>query len=129
VHPLHLRPSRDCLIYFQLFFHRDSGCLNEDGNLSPKDKKVLSSAVCKRKQEAAINNMKINQHVVKRTDGWAVVGEGNSRDTSVHQTQHQAIERAREIAQNQRSEVVIHGEDGKIRDKNSYGNDSFPPRG
>lgn len=76
-----------------------------------------------------INNMKINQHVVKRTDGWAVVGEGNSRDTSVHQTQHQAIERAREIAQNQRSEVVIHGEDGRIRDKNSYGNDPFPPRG
>ena len=73
--------------------------------------------------------MKVNQHVVKRTDGWAVVGEGNSRDTSVHSTQHQAIERAREIAQNQRSEVVIHGEDGKIRDKNSYGNDPFPPRG
>ena len=73
--------------------------------------------------------MKINQHVVKRTDGWAVVGEGNSRDTSVHSTQHQASERAREIAQNQRSEVVIHGEDGKIREKNSYGNDSFPPQG
>jgi uncharacterized protein YdaT len=62
--------------------------------------------------------MKINQHVVKKTDGWAVVGEGNSRDTSVYPTQHQAIERAREIAQNQRSEVVIHREDGKIRDKN-----------
>lgn len=73
--------------------------------------------------------MKINQHVVKRVDGWAVVGEGNSRDTSVHQRQSQAIERAREIAQNQRSEVVIHGRDGKIRDKNSYGNDPYPPRG
>jgi uncharacterized protein YdaT len=73
--------------------------------------------------------MQINQHVVKRESGWAVVGEGNSRDTSVHQTQHQAIERAREIAQNQRSEVVIHGQDGKIRDKNSYGSDPFPPRG
>jgi len=43
-----------------------------------------------------------------------VVGEGNSRDTSVHPTQHHAIERAREIAQNQRSEVVIHGEDGPV---------------
>lgn len=73
--------------------------------------------------------MKINQHVVKRTDGWAVVGEGNSRDTSVHPTQHQAIDRAREIAQNQRSEVVIHGENGKVRDKNSYDNDPFSPRG
>lgn len=73
--------------------------------------------------------MKTNQHVVKRAGGWAVVGEGNSRDTSVHPTQQEAIERAREIAQNQRSEVVIHGEDGRIRDKNSYGNDPFPPRG
>ena len=72
--------------------------------------------------------MKINQHVVKRDDGWAVVGEGNSRDTSVHSTQGAAIERAREIAKNSRSEVVIHGMDGKIRDKDSYGNDPFPPR-
>ena len=72
--------------------------------------------------------MKINQHVVKRDDGWAVVGEGNSRDTSVHPTQGAAIERAREIAKNNRSEVVIHGMDGKIRDKDSYGNDPFPPR-
>lgn len=73
--------------------------------------------------------MSTNQHVVKRGSAWAVIGEGNGRDTSVHTTQHQAIERAREIATNQRSEVVIHGRDGKIRDKNSYGNDPFPPKG
>lgn len=72
--------------------------------------------------------MKMNQHVVKRENGWAVVGEGNSRDTSVHSTQSEAIERAREIARNNRSEVIIHGQDGKIRDKDSYGNDPFPPR-
>jgi uncharacterized protein YdaT len=72
--------------------------------------------------------MKANQHVVKRENGWAVVGAGNSRDTSVHPTQSAAIERAREIAKNNRSEVVIHGQDGKIRDKDSYGNDPFPPR-
>lgn len=52
--------------------------------------------------------MKINQHVVKRHDGWAVVGEGNSRDTSIHQTQEAAIQRARAIAKNHRSEVIIH---------------------
>lgn len=61
--------------------------------------------------------MKINQHVVKRENGWAVVGEGNNRDTSVHPTQHEAIERAREIAINCRSKVLIHGEDGKTRQK------------
>jgi len=58
-----------------------------------------------------------------------MVGEGNSRDTSVHSTQQQAVEDAREIAQNHRSEVVIHGEDGTLLEKNSYGNDPYTPRG
>ena len=69
-----------------------------------------------------------NQHVVRRGSGWAVRGESNGRDTSHHDTQSDAIDVAREIAINQRSEVVIHGRDGKIRDKDSYGNDPFPPR-
>ncbi len=69
-----------------------------------------------------------NQHVVRRGSGWAVRGEGNGRDTSLHDTQSDAIDAAREIAINQRSEVVIHGRDGKIRDKDSYGNDPCPPR-
>jgi hypothetical protein len=68
-----------------------------------------------------------NQHVVGRPDGWAVRGEHNGRDTSVHDTQAQAIERAREIAINQQSEVVIHGRNGRIRDRDSYGNDPAPP--
>ena len=69
-----------------------------------------------------------NQHVVPRDDGCAVKGEGNNKDTSHHQTQGEAIKVARDIAINQRGEVVIHGRDGKIRDKDSYGNDSCPPR-
>lgn len=36
---------------------------------------------------------------------------------------------ARNIAINQESEVVIHRPNGQIRDKNSYGNDPFPPKG
>ncbi|GAA0581285.1 DUF2188 domain-containing protein [Halomonas salifodinae] len=70
-----------------------------------------------------------NQHVVKRPDGWAVRGEGNSRDTSHHSTQSEAADAARDIARNQQSEVLIHGRDGKIREKDSYGNDPFPPKG
>jgi uncharacterized protein YdaT len=73
--------------------------------------------------------MGINQHIVKRTNGWAVVGEGNGRDTSIHPTQYDAIERARKIALNQKSDVVIHGEDGNIRGKSSFGNIPIPPRG
>lgn len=70
-----------------------------------------------------------NQHVVPRDGNWAVRGAGNGRDTSVHTTQSAAISAARSIAQHQRSEVVIHGRDGAIREKNSYGNDPHPPKG
>lgn len=70
-----------------------------------------------------------NQHVVRRDDGWAVRGEGNTRDTSHHSTQDEAFRAARDIARRQQSEVFIHGRDGKFRDRNSYGNDPHPPKG
>ena len=61
-----------------------------------------------------------NQHVVPHGDGWAVRGEGNERATSVHRTQSEATDAARQIATNQRSEVLIHGRNGQIRERNSY---------
>lgn len=70
-----------------------------------------------------------NQHVVLHQNGWAVKGEGSHRATSVHDTQQQAFDVARQIARNQQSELVIHRPDGRIRDKNSYGHDPFPPKG
>lgn len=71
-----------------------------------------------------------NQHVIRNSDGdWVVKGEGNTKATSVHGTQKEAQERARQIAINQKSEVLIHGVDGKIRAKDSYGNDPHPPKG
>lgn len=69
-----------------------------------------------------------NQHVVRRHEGWAVRGEGNQRDTSHHRTQAEAIDAARAVAINQQAEVVIHRRDGRIRDKDSYGHDPYPPR-
>ncbi len=70
-----------------------------------------------------------NQHVVPHQGSWAVKGAGNQRATSVHSTQQQAIDAARAIARNQKSELVVHRPDGRIRDKDSHGNDSFPPLG
>jgi hypothetical protein len=70
-----------------------------------------------------------NQHVVPTPKGnWGVRGEGNSKITKETSTQAQAIEIARDIAKNQQSEVVIHGKDGIIRDKDSYGKDPCPPK-
>ena len=57
-----------------------------------------------------------NQHVVPRQNGWAVRREGNSRATSVHPTQREAIDVARDIARNQEREISIHGCNGQIRD-------------
>lgn len=71
-----------------------------------------------------------NQHVTRNSDGtWNVKGAGNSKATNIYPTQKEAINRAKEIATNQNSEVLIHGVDGKIRAKDSYGNDPHPPKG
>ena len=69
-----------------------------------------------------------NQHVVPKGNQWAVTGAGNQKATKVTGTQKEAIEAAKTIAKNQGSDVVIHGQDGKIRDRDSYGNDPNPPK-
>ena len=74
-------------------------------------------------------SMNKNQHIVKHKDGWAVKGANNNKATSVHKTQREAIETGKIHAKNQKSELLIHGRDGKIREKNSYGKDSYPPKG
>lgn len=71
-----------------------------------------------------------NQHVTPHKDGgWQVKGAGNSKATIRTQTQAEARLIAREISKNQSSELIVHGKDGRIREKNSYGNDPFPPKG
>ena len=70
-----------------------------------------------------------NQHIVPHPDGWAVKGAGNQRATSVHETQAEAIDAAREIAINNSSELLIHNQQGRIRERSSYGNDPYPPAG
>ena len=71
-----------------------------------------------------------NQHVTPHKDGgWQVKGAGNSKATKITKTQTEAISIAKGIAKNNKSELLIHNKSGRIREKNSYGNDSFPPRG
>ena len=72
---------------------------------------------------------KRNQHVVPHEEGWAVRGAGSRRATSVHQTQREAIDAGRQIARNQRTELFVHGRNGRIRERDSHGNDPFPPKG
>lgn len=69
------------------------------------------------------------QHVVPRDGKWAVRKGGAERVTRRYDTQREAVDAAREIARKQRTDVFVHGRDGRIRERNSYGNDPFPPGG
>ena len=72
---------------------------------------------------------KKNQHIVPHSEGWAVKTAGASRATVVVPTQREAFDIGRGIARNNGSELFVHGRDGRIRERNSYGNDPYPPKG
>ena len=72
--------------------------------------------------------MKTNQHITKKNDEQRVIGEKNKKATKKFATQKEVIDYGRKVAINQQSELVIHGVNGKIRAKDSYGNDPIPPR-
>lgn len=71
------------------------------------------------------------KHVTPRPDGkWQVIGDNAKRASALTNTQKDAIKIAKKICINQREELAIHGENGRIREKNTYGPiDSFPPKG
>ena len=69
------------------------------------------------------------QHVVPSAGGWSVRRAGAVKASSTHATQQEAIAAATQIARNQRTELYVHGRDGRIRERNSYGNDRHPPKG
>jgi Uncharacterized protein conserved in bacteria (DUF2188) len=70
-----------------------------------------------------------NVHVVKRGNNWGVVTAGSEKAVKITNTQKDTIDIGKSIAKNQKSELIIHGTDGKIREKNSYGNDPQTTKG
>ena len=60
-------------------------------------------------------------HVVPSGGDWALEVDGQKRDS--FSTQNEAITRGRQLAEREQGELVIHGEDGQIRDKGSHGKD------
>jgi hypothetical protein len=47
---------------------------------------------------------------------------------STHNKQGNAIVNGRTEAKQDKVDLVVHGRDGRIRSKDSYGNDPLPPR-
>jgi hypothetical protein len=72
---------------------------------------------------------KPGQHVVPNGSKWSVRRAGASKASGTFNTQREAIDRARDVARNQKTELFIHGRDGRIRERDSYGNDRHPPKG
>ena len=61
-----------------------------------------------------------HQHVVPYKGAWAVRREGNKRITSKHRKQSTAVRKAKSIAKRRKSDVIIHRQDGTIRDRINY---------
>ncbi len=61
-----------------------------------------------------------HQHVVPYKEGWAVRREGNKRITSKHRKQSTAIRKAKTLARKYNADVIIHRENGEIRDRISF---------
>jgi predicted RNase H-like HicB family nuclease len=69
------------------------------------------------------------RHVVKNPDGGWDVKKPDAKRASCHaETKAEAVDRAREICITEKAELIIHGEDGKIQNSNSYGKDPCPPK-
>jgi hypothetical protein len=73
--------------------------------------------------------MGANQHVVSLAEGWAVKAEGLAEPLAVFKTQSEAWERAKSIARKERSEALLHGKNGSIRARNTYGYDPRRSKG
>lgn len=72
---------------------------------------------------------KKGQHVVPRGGRWSILRAGATRASATYATQAEAVAAARTIARNQGTELYIHGRDGRIRERNSFGTDPSPPKG
>ena len=71
---------------------------------------------------------KKNIHIVPNGDRWAIKKEGSNDPLSTHKTKALADQQARPQAKKDKVELVIHGRDGRIQDKDSFGNDPCPPK-
>ena len=68
-------------------------------------------------------------HITPHENGWQIKKAGNSKASKVCSTQKECIELGTKQAKRSGSELYIHNKQGWIREKNSFGNDPYPPKG
>lgn len=72
--------------------------------------------------------MKKKIHVVPHSKGWAIKVEGNSKASKLTETKKEAQSIGIIKAKVLKTDLVIHGKNGRIQDSDSYGNDPNPPK-
>ncbi|MDL2319026.1 DUF2188 domain-containing protein [Eubacteriales bacterium OttesenSCG-928-A19] len=72
-----------------------------------------------------------NVHVVHHKNGnnWQVKYENEEMPLAMFDTQREAIANGREVAMQQKAELLVHRKDGVIRNKWSYGHDPRSVKG
>jgi Uncharacterized protein conserved in bacteria (DUF2188) len=63
-----------------------------------------------------------------KNGGWKVQSTGTSKPSVILPTKVPAVAKGTQVAKNNGSELVIHKTDGTIQNKNSFGNDPYPPK-
>ena len=72
--------------------------------------------------------MAYNIHLIPFDNKWAVKEEGSKKIISFHRLKAKADKKARSLAKKNKVELIIHKKDGRIQDKDSFGNDPCPPK-
>jgi hypothetical protein len=66
---------------------------------------------------------KESYHIIANPDGgWAVTKTGAVRATRTFATKAEAVKCGRNISRDHSVELIIHRKDGRISERNSYGN-------
>jgi hypothetical protein len=71
--------------------------------------------------------MSKNVHVVPSGDGWLVEIDGEAASHR-YLNRREAVEVGRRLARESRVEYVLHGPDGKVRQRDRFSREPFPPR-
>ncbi len=71
-----------------------------------------------------------SHHVLPSPDGgWDVKKSGAKRASGHYDRKSDAVDEGRKMSRNQGTEFYIHSKNGQIQQKDSHGNDPYPPKG
>ena len=74
--------------------------------------------------------MKGDYETAPTGDGrWKVQQHGASRAVKIHDDQASAWDQTRSLARGAGAEALLKNRQGRVRERNTYGPDRFPPRG